>query len=132
MQSHENTRGPNQRVPSLPGLPRAPVNRLLRPFVRFLEIEAASGMVLMVCTAVALVLSNSAWAASFANLWKIPIGLSINGVELKESLGHWINDGLMTVFFFVVGLEIKRELVAGELNDRKKAALPAMAALGGM
>jgi NhaA family Na+:H+ antiporter len=113
-------------------LPEAPVDRLVRPLVRFLEIEAASGIVLLACTVVALVWSNSPWADAFKSFWKTPIGLTIGPFELKESLGHWINDGLMTIFFFVVGLEIKRELVAGELRDPQKAALPAMAALGGM
>jgi NhaA family Na+:H+ antiporter len=113
-------------------VPEAPVERLVRPFVRFLQIEAASGIVLLLCAAIALALSNSDWAEGFAAFWKTPIGFQVNGFELRESLGHWINDGLMTVFFFVVGLEIKRELVAGELRDPKKAALPAMAALGGM
>jgi NhaA family Na+:H+ antiporter len=114
------------------GVPQAPVDWLVRPFARFLRVEAASGIVLLLCTASALVLSNSGWADAFAAFWMTSAGLVVNGFELKESLGHWVNDGLMTIFFFVVGLEIKRELVAGELRDPKKAALPAMAALGGM
>jgi NhaA family Na+:H+ antiporter len=118
---------------SLPrGLPKTPVDRLVRPFVRFTQIEAASGMMLLACTAIALILSNSQWAEAFADFWQTPLGVFLDGFELRKSLRHWINDGLMTVFFFVVGLEIKRELVIGELRDPKKAALPAMAALGGM
>jgi NhaA family Na+:H+ antiporter len=77
-------------------------------------------------------LSNSDYAAQFAAIWKTEISLNIGNFELKETLAHWINDALMTIFFFVVGLEIKRELVAGELRDPRKAALPVMAALGGM
>jgi NhaA family Na+:H+ antiporter len=113
-------------------VPEAPVDRLVRPFVRFLEIEAASGFVLLACTAVALALTNSPWAEAFKEIWKTPICITIGDFTLTESLAHWINDGLMTIFFFVVGLEIKRELVAGELRDPRQAALPATAALGGM
>jgi NhaA family Na+:H+ antiporter len=113
-------------------MPRAPVERLLRPLARFLQIESASGAVLLACTVAALVLANSPWADAFAGFWHIHARLGIGTWELDKSLLHWINDGLMTIFFFVVGLEIKRELVAGELRDPKKAALPVMAALGGM
>jgi NhaA family Na+:H+ antiporter len=118
--------------PSLQGLPISPVQHLSRPFVRFLELEAASGVVLLACTFVALVWSNSPWAASYQAFWHTPVGLTIGTWRLEHSLAHWINDGLMTIFFFVVGLEIKRELVMGELREPRKAALPAVAALGGM
>ena len=113
-------------------MPKAPVERWVRPFVRFLEIESASGVVLLLCTAAALVLANSPWAGAFAAFWKTHLRVGVGPWELDESLLHWVNDGLMTIFFFVVGLEIKREIVAGELRDPKKAALPVMAALGGM
>lgn len=115
-----------------PSAPRPPIDRWLRPFVRFLEIESASGMVLLVATVIALVLANSPWAAAFADVWQTRIAIAIGDWELSKSLLLWVNDGLMTIFFFVVGLEIKRELVAGELRDPRKAALPLMAALGGM
>lgn len=113
-------------------LPEPPVARWARPFVRFLKIESASGVVLLVCTIVALVLANSAWAAHVAEFWHTRIVIGIGSFEFSKSLEWWVNDGLMTIFFFVVGLEIKRELVAGELRDPRKAALPIMAALGGM
>jgi NhaA family Na+:H+ antiporter len=113
-------------------VPEAPIDRLVRPFTRFLRVEAASGVVLLACTAVALAVSNSPWAGAYAAFWHTPVGLRVGPFELTESLAHWVNDGLMTIFFFVVGLEIKRELVAGELRDPKTAALPATAALGGM
>jgi NhaA family Na+:H+ antiporter len=113
-------------------LPGSPLGRLVRPFLRFMEVESASGGLLLACTLVALVLSNSCWAADFAEIWKLPLAIVIGDFELHETLGHAINDGLMTIFFFVVGLEIKRELVTGELRDPRQAALPAMAALGGM
>jgi NhaA family Na+:H+ antiporter len=95
-------------------------------------VESASGIVLLVCTIVALVLANSPWAADFAQAWQTRLTIRFGDFELSKPLLLWVNDGLMTVFFFVVGLEIKRELVAGELRDPKKAALPVMAALGGM
>jgi NhaA family Na+:H+ antiporter len=97
-----------------------------------LEIESASGVVLLICTVVALVLANSPLAEAFAEVWQTRLTLAVGSFELNKPLLLWINDGLMTAFFFVVGLEIKRELVAGELRDRRKAALPVMAALGGM
>jgi NhaA family Na+:H+ antiporter len=104
----------------------------MRPLVRFMHIEAAGGFVLLACTALALVLANSPWSAGFAEIWQTRVGFTIGGFELYKPLLLWINDGLMTVFFFVVGLEIKREIVFGELKDLRKAILPAAAALGGM
>lgn len=113
-------------------LPREPIHALTAPIERFLHVEAASGVVLLVAALVALVLANSPAAASFAELWKIPLGFRLGGVELQHSLRHWVNDALMAVFFFVVGLEVKRELVMGELRDLRRAALPIAAAIGGM
>jgi NhaA family Na+:H+ antiporter len=112
--------------------PETPVTRLVRPFLLFLRIEAASGVVLLVCTAAALILANSAAAPVFHAFWETPAELSIGSFSLAHSLREWVNEGLMTIFFFVVGLEIKRELVLGELRDPRKAALPLVAALGGM
>src|SRR5262245_10570964 len=105
---------------------------VLQPLVRFLETEAAGGIVLLACTAVALFFANSPWAALYHDLWHTPLRLGLGARVLDRPLEWWVNDGLMTLFFFVVGLEIKRELVAGELRDPRKAALPAAAALGGM
>jgi NhaA family Na+:H+ antiporter len=113
-------------------LPAAPVERVLRPFVRFLEVEAASGVVLLIATGIALALANSPWSEMFAAVWKTRVRLAIGDLALDKPLLLWINDGMMTLFFFVVGLEIKRELIVGELRDWKKAALPVLAALGGM
>jgi NhaA family Na+:H+ antiporter len=114
-------------------LPVARVDRWLAPVTRFLHIEATSGVVLLACTAAALVAANSPMAARFANVWKTPVSLSIGAFTLAGDVGHLIvNDGLMTIFFFVVGLEIKREIVHGELRDPKKALLPLFAALGGV
>lgn len=111
---------------------KAPINRLIDPLARFLHTQSASGIFLMVCTACALFLSNSPWADPFLQLWEIPIGITVGSLTFAEPAGLLINDGLMTLFFFVVGLEIKRELVSGELREPRKAALPAVAALGGM
>ena len=108
------------------------INRLTEPFARFFKIEAAGGIVLLSCALIALGIANSPWAASFASLWQTKVGVTISGFALELSLQHWINDGAMTIFFFVVGLEIKRELVHGELREPRNAVLPVVAALGGM
>lgn len=112
--------------------PQTPIEKIKRPFLHFLHIETSGGFVLLAFTITALLLANSPWAETFANIWKIPLAVSFGKAELSHSLGHWINDGLMTIFFFVVGLEIKRELTSGELKSKRAAILPAMAALGGM
>ncbi len=102
------------------------------PLERFLRIEAASGILLLIAAAVALVWANSPWAESYALLWHTPVGVRIGGFAFERSLAWVVNDGLMVVFFFVVGMEIRGEIHHGELSDWKRAALPAAAALGGM
>lgn len=109
-----------------------PVERWLRPIVSFLQIESVSGLVLLACAVAALLLANSPWSAAYAGFWQTPVHLAVGGLELNKPLLLWVNDGLMTFFFFVVGLEIKREMFAGELSDPRKAVLPVVAALGGM
>ena len=106
--------------------------RAAQPFVRFLHIEAAGGILLVAATIIALVWANSPWRASYHTLWSTNIRLEVGSYAFEEDLVHVVNDLLMAIFFFVVGMEIKRELVAGELRDRRSIALPAMAALGGM
>ena len=113
-------------------LPWEPIHRLTVPIDRFMHIEAASGVVLVLAAAAALFLANSQFADAFLGFWHTEIGLSIGAVDIHHSLQHWINDGLMAIFFFVVGLEIKREMVTGELRDIRRAALPLTAAIGGM
>jgi NhaA family Na+:H+ antiporter len=113
-------------------LPKEFVDRLTKPFARFLRIEAAGGAVLLLFTVAALVLSNSPWAHLFLGAWETPVGLQLGSLEFDRSLRDWINDGLMTLFFFLVALELKRELVLGELNTPRTAALSIAAALGGM
>jgi NhaA family Na+:H+ antiporter len=109
-----------------------PAMRLIAPLARFLEIQSASGILLVLCTAVALFMANSPWAATWDHFWHTKISLTAGPWQLSNTLVHWVNDGLMTIFFFVVGLEIKRELVDGELRSLRKAALPIFGALGGM
>jgi Na+:H+ antiporter, NhaA family len=106
--------------------------RVIRPLRDFLAAEAAGGLLLVATAVVALIWANSPWSGSYRALWASHIDLRAAGHSLDLDLRHWVNDGLMTLFFFVVGLEIKRELVEGELRDRRRAALPAIAALGGM
>jgi NhaA family Na+:H+ antiporter len=113
-------------------LPHEIADRITRPFTRFLKIEAAAGALLFVAAFLALVLSNSAWSNPFLAFWETPIGLQFGALDFTRSLRHWINDGLMTLFFFVISLELKRELVLGELRNLRTAALPFAAALGGM
>jgi len=114
-------------------LPHAPIQRLARPLARFLHIESLGGIVLLACAVVALAAANSPAAAAWEKFWHMHVAFEIGPVKLGGELGHFfINDVLMTIFFFVVGLVIKRELVAGELREPRKAALPVIAALGGM
>jgi len=105
--------------------------RLIRPLPDFLYTEAAGGIVLIVAIAAALVWAN-AWPASYDDFWTTTFTIGFPDHHLSLTLREWVNDGLMAVFFFVVGLEIKRELVEGELREPRKAALPAVAAVGGM
>src|SRR3954470_19330312 len=104
------------------------IERALRPFQQFAAAESASGVVLLACTLAALVWANSRYAHGYFALWESPIRVA----TLSKSVGHWINDGLMVVFFLLVGLEIKRELLIGELSSAQQAALPIAAAIGGM
>lgn len=113
-------------------LPRAPIDRLTRPVAQFMHIEASSGFVLLFCTLAALALANSPWGDAFLAFWKTPVGFEFGELGMRHSLQHWVNDAMMAVFFFLVGLEVKRELVHGELRDPRRAALPIAAALGGM
>ena len=113
--------------------PRDPARRiLLRPFQTFFGLESASGILLLAAAVLALVWANSPWATAYFRLWETHFVAGGGGLVIDKSLHHWINDGLMAVFFFVVGLEIKRELLVGELASPKKAALSVAAAIGGM
>jgi Na+:H+ antiporter, NhaA family len=99
----------------------------------FIREESLGGFLLIIATIVALVWANSGYFGLYHHIWhEVKLGFSFGDFELKFSLQHWINDGLMAIFFFMVGLEIKREVIAGELSTMKKASLPLAAALGGM
>lgn len=113
-------------------LPTVSKELFLRPFQEFARIEASGGILLLVCTALALLWANSPWSAAYTNLWHSKLSIGAGDYVLSKDLLHWINDGLMVVFFFLVGLEIKREVLIGELSSAQKAALPIAAALGGM
>jgi NhaA family Na+:H+ antiporter len=104
----------------------------VRPFVRLSRIEASSGIVLLAAAVIAIVWANSSASASYFSLLEEHMTFEFLGIHFEETLHAFINDGLMAIFFFVVGLEIKRELVLGDLRDPRAAALPVMAALGGM
>ncbi|HEY7705332.1 MAG TPA: Na+/H+ antiporter NhaA [Acidimicrobiia bacterium] len=108
--------------------PRPP----FRALTEFLRTEAGSAAILLAAAFIALVIANSGLAGAYNQLLHTEVGAAIGPFDLKADLQHWINDGLMTIFFFVVGLEIKRELAVGALSDRRVAALPVIAALGGM
>jgi len=101
-------------------------------FTEFLKSEQASGIILILCTMTAIVIANSPFGKGFLDFWHSKVGSEIGDLHLKYSVEHWINDGLMAIFFLLIGLEIERELYVGELSDVKNASLPIFAALGGM
>lgn len=115
-----------------PPSPLPLINRALRPFQEFTHKESSSGLLLLASAALAIAWANSPWAVSYVRVWELPIGVRVGALALDETLLHWINDGLMAVFFLLVGLEIKREVLTGELASLRRAALPLAAALGGM
>jgi NhaA family Na+:H+ antiporter len=108
-----------------------PVQRIVRPFQDFAHKQSSGGIVLIVATVAALVWANSPWGASYAALWGSKLTVGLGDFSLSKDLTHWINDGLMAIFFLVVGLEIKREVLVGELSSIRGAALPVAAAVGG-
>ncbi len=107
-------------------------DRLTKSFARFLRIEAFAGAVLLLCTIAAIVISNSQWAVLFEHAREISAGLQIGSLDFTRSLRQWVNDGLMTLFIFLVALELKRALVLGKLSNPRTAALSIAAAWGGM
>jgi NhaA family Na+:H+ antiporter len=112
---------------------RSRVSRaVVLPAQQFIHTQGVSGFALMGAAGLALFLANSRWAPGYFALWEIKAGFDLGFFELSKSLHHWINDGLMAIFFFLVGLEIKHEFVQGELSDLRKASLPVAGALGGM
>jgi len=106
--------------------------RLLSPFRDFLKTETSGAILLASSAIVALIWANSPWSESYDSLWSSQFAITVAGHSLDLDLRHWVNDGLMTIFFFVVGLEIKREITSGHLANRRAALLPVVAAIGGM
>ncbi len=127
---------PESRPPSSPPEAWEPLMRFARfagrPIELFLRIEAASGILLFVAAAVALAWANSPWSESYHRFWHVPLGIRVGDFSFERSLEWFVNDGLMVIFFFVVGMEIRREMDHGELSEWRRAALPTAAALGGM
>lgn len=109
-----------------------PIDRILSPFQEFSQQEASSGVLLIIATVAALIWANSPISETYFGFWETKVTISIGTLGISKDIIHWINDGLMAVFFFVVGLEIKREVLVGELSSRRQAILPIVAAVGGM
>ena len=111
---------------------KRPIDRILSPFQEFFQQEASSGILLIIATVIALIWANSPWSEAYQALWHTNVTISFGSFGISKDLLHWINDGLMAIFFFVVGLEIKREVLVGELASPRQAILPIVAAIGGM
>lgn len=111
---------------------KSPIDKIIAPVSRFIHLEYTSGIVLLFSVIVAIIWANSSFADSYHHIWELPLSVSFDTFVFNQPLHIWINDGLMAVFFFVIGLELKREFMDGELSSAKKAALPMVAALGGM
>lgn len=107
-------------------------DRVLTPLDEFIHRQTTSGVLLMICALAALYIANSQWSEAYHHLLEMTFTIGVEGFQLSKSVHHWINDGLMAVFFFVIGLELKREILVGELADPHQAILPIIAALGGM
>lgn len=113
-------------------LKNRPIYRLKKPFEAFMHLEPAGGIMLIVFTVIAVVWVNSGYANSYHEMLELPIIVGFGGYEFKTNLHHFVNDALMTIFFFIIGLELKREFVEGELKEIKRALVPIFAAIGGM
>ncbi|SEI41166.1 sodium/proton antiporter, NhaA family [Dyadobacter koreensis] len=111
---------------------KAPIDHILQPVSKFIHQEFMGGIILFINVIIAIAWVNSPWADSYHHLWETKISVGFSDFIFKQPLHIWINDGLMAIFFFVIGLELKREFMAGELSTLKKASLPMVAALGGM
>jgi len=110
-----------------------PMNtKLTKLFLEFFDSEQTSGVILILCTLTSIAIANSSFGKGFLDFWHMELGFETGGIVLKYSVEGWINDGLMAIFFLLIGLEIERELYVGELSDLKSASLPIVAAIGGM
>ncbi|HBL80619.1 MAG TPA: sodium:proton antiporter, partial [Aequorivita sp.] len=106
--------------------------KILSPFQKFVNLQSSTGILLLATTIIALVWANSAFSESYQSFWQYEIGIVTDSFELVKPLILWVNDGLMSIFFFLIGLEIKREFLIGELNSTKKVMFPLFGALGGI
>ncbi len=113
-------------------LKNPPVLRISSPLQRFIKKEASSSRLLLICVLIGLIWINLPFGETYTNLWNLYVGFNIGSLDFHQTLLHWINDGLMAIFFFVIGLELKRELLVGGLNDLREASLSIVAAIGGM
>ncbi|HZB14573.1 MAG TPA: Na+/H+ antiporter NhaA [Chryseolinea sp.] len=113
-------------------MPTQKVDKIFKPIERFLHSESTAGIVLLISAVIAMIWANTAWHDSYHHLWEYNISIYVGDYGINKTLHEWINDGLMAMFFFVIGLELKREIMAGELSDMGKAMLPLIAAFGGM
>ena len=111
---------------------KAPIDRVTRPVRKLFSKDIALGITLLIMAIIAMAWANSPWAPSYHHLWETELTIGFEGFKITETLHHWINDGLMAYFFLLVGLEIKREFISGELSTIRKASLPIAAAIGGM
>ncbi len=128
-------RGPDnvwRTGPMLSASNRPLARYVARPVREFLRVESGGSVLLLLAAAAALVWANSGWSASYDDFWHTQVSLQVGSFHLDDTLQHWVNDALMVIFFFVVGLEIKYELAVGDLRDARTAALPIVAAVGGM
>jgi NhaA family Na+:H+ antiporter len=107
-------------------------NKLTTLFTEFFESEKSSGILLLSTTIFSILLANSPWSRAYLEVWHLELGFEVSALHLQYDLEHWINDGLMAIFFLLIGLEIERELYVGELSDPGNASLPLAAAVGGM
>src|SRR5918997_6011988 len=108
------------------------LGQLSGPLRRFLATESASALLMVSATVVALFWANSPWSGAYQALWATESSVLLGDAGLEMDLGHWINDGLIAVFFFVIGLEVRRDLAVGELTDRRRVVLPVLAGIGGV
>ena len=106
--------------------------KLTELFTEFFDSEKSSGIILILCTLAAILVANSPWGKGFIDFWHVKLGFETGSIMLNQSLEHWINDGLMAIFFLLIGLEIEREIYVGELSNLRNASLPIVAAIGGM
>ncbi|NPE07971.1 MAG: hypothetical protein GNW80_06800 [Asgard group archaeon] len=109
-----------------------PIIKVVSPLQRFIEKEATSSKILLVCILLGLIWANIPWGNTYEAFWNVTVGIQFWNINITQPLIWWINDGLMTIFFFVIGLELKREILVGGLNDKKDALFAVLTGISGM